>query len=142
VIILDTDCFTLAQHGSNTEGRTLGERILRESKDDIGVTIITFEEQMRGWLAFVAKARNEENRILAYGRLLEMLGDFAKVRVLAYDQEASFHYLRLMKARLRIGTMDLKIGAIALANSATLITRNMRDFEKIVGLKIEDWTRD
>jgi tRNA(fMet)-specific endonuclease VapC len=38
--------------------------------------------------------------------------------------------------------MDLKIAAIALAHTATLVTRNTRDFEKIAGLKIEDWTKD
>ena len=124
MIILDTDCFTLAQRSSSTEGRKLAERILGEKSDEIGVTIITFEEQMRRWLTYVAKSTKEESRILAYGRLVEMLSDFAKVRVLAYDQEASFHYQRLAKAKLRIGTMDLKIGAIALANSATLVTRN------------------
>jgi tRNA(fMet)-specific endonuclease VapC len=36
--------------------------------------------------------------------------------------------------------MDLKIAAIALANDATLLTRNLSDFRKIPGLRIEDWT--
>ncbi len=71
-----------------------------------------------------------------------MLGDFAKLRVVPYDEEASFHYRRLVKSRIRIGTMDFRIASICLAHSAVLITRNSRDFGKITGLKIEDWTRD
>jgi tRNA(fMet)-specific endonuclease VapC len=49
-----------------------------------------------------------------------------------------FHALWIM--RLRIGTMDLKIAATALANDATLLTRNTSDFGRIPGLRIEDWS--
>jgi tRNA(fMet)-specific endonuclease VapC len=100
------------------------------------------KNKMRGWLAFIAKAKDEEKRVFAYGRLQEMLDDFRDIRIIGYDPEASFHFKRLAKAKVRIGTMDLKIGAIALANSATLITRNTRDYERITGLIFEDWTRD
>jgi tRNA(fMet)-specific endonuclease VapC len=35
--------------------------------------------------------------------------------------------------------MDLKIAAIVLVHDAVLVTSNMRDFEKVSGLKVEDW---
>jgi tRNA(fMet)-specific endonuclease VapC len=140
VIILDTDTYTLLQAEKNPNDSILARRVL--AAEDVCVTIITFEEQMRGWLAFIAKARDEQRRIFAYGRLTEMLNDFRDIRVIGFEPEASFHFERLRKAKLRIGTMDLKIGAIALAHSATLITRNTDDFERIAGLKFEDWTRD
>jgi tRNA(fMet)-specific endonuclease VapC len=142
VIILDTDIFSLAQRGANSDARKLAERILVEKNEEICVTIITFEEQMRGWLGFIVKAKDEDKRIFAYSRLIEMLNDFAKLRVIGYEKEASFHYLRIVKSKIRIGTMDQKIGAIALARAATLVTRNFQDFGKIPGLKIEDWTKD
>jgi tRNA(fMet)-specific endonuclease VapC len=47
---------------------------------------------------------------------------------------------RLKRSRLRVGTMDLKIAAIALAHGATLLTRNLKDFGRVPGLRIEDWT--
>lgn len=40
---------------------------------------------------------------------------------------------------MRIGTMDLKIAAICLAHDATLLTRNLVDFEKVPGLRVENW---
>lgn len=36
--------------------------------------------------------------------------------------------------------MGLKIAAIALANNATLLSKNLRDFSKVPGLKVEDWS--
>ena len=42
--------------------------------------------------------------------------------------------------RIRIGTMDLKIAATALAYDATLLTRNAKDFSKVPGLLMEDWS--
>jgi tRNA(fMet)-specific endonuclease VapC len=141
VIILDTDIYSLLQADRDPVVAKLAPRVLSEM-DEPCVTIITYEEQMRGWLNYLAKASDETKRILAYARLKEILDDFADLRVIPYDQESSFHYLRLRKAKVRIGAMDLKIAAIALARSATLITRNTRDFEKIAGLKVEDWTKD
>lgn len=41
--------------------------------------------------------------------------------------------------RLGIGTMDLRIAAIAIANEATLLSRNLKDFARVPDLKVEDW---
>jgi tRNA(fMet)-specific endonuclease VapC len=50
--------------------------------------------------------------------------------------------MRGVKTKVRVGAMDLKIAAVALANSVAVITRNIGDFSKIPGLKAEDWTKD
>ena len=41
--------------------------------------------------------------------------------------------------KLNIGKMDLRIAAIALEEDATVITRNLRDFQRVPGLKCENW---
>jgi tRNA(fMet)-specific endonuclease VapC len=42
--------------------------------------------------------------------------------------------------KIRIGTMDLKIASIVKVRDATLFSRNLRDFRKVPGLKVEDWS--
>ena len=54
---------------------------------------------------------------------------------------AIIEFRRLRKAGLRIGTMDLRIAAIAMAHGALLISRNLVDFQKVPGLRVEDWTQ-
>ena len=61
-------------------------------------------------------------------------------RYISFTQPAIARYKQLKSMRLRIGTMDLRIAAIALASGAILVTRNVQDFQRILGLVIEDWT--
>jgi tRNA(fMet)-specific endonuclease VapC len=49
-------------------------------------------------------------------------------------------FQRLRSQRIRIGSFDLKIAAIAIAHDATLLSRNLAVFRKVPGLKVEDWT--
>jgi tRNA(fMet)-specific endonuclease VapC len=59
--------------------------------------------------------------------------------ILEWDAAAVNVYESLRTAGVRVGTMDTKIASIALANNATLLTRNTNDFNRIPGLNIEDW---
>jgi tRNA(fMet)-specific endonuclease VapC len=67
-----------------------------------------------------------------------MLENYRFIPLLDFDAAAAVEYQRLSRSRLRVGSMDLKIAAITLANDATLITRNLSDFRKVPGLNIED----
>ena len=60
--------------------------------------------------------------------------------VLPFDVRAAAHFDELKGQRIRVGTQDLKIAAIALANDATVLTRNTQDFSRVPGLKFEDWS--
>jgi tRNA(fMet)-specific endonuclease VapC len=138
VIVLDSDVLSLVQRKSGNEYARLVARLNALPKQPVAVTIITFEEQMRGWLAYVARARSVERQITAYSKLHELLRDFQARPVLDFDDRAAVEFQRLTRSRVRIGTMDLTIAAIVLAHGATLYSRNTVDFSKIPALSVED----
>jgi tRNA(fMet)-specific endonuclease VapC len=63
-------------------------------------------------------------------------------QILAFDHDALLNFERLKSARLKMSTLDMKIAAIALAYDATLLSRNVRDFRQVPGLKVESWLGD
>lgn len=72
-----------------------------------------------------------------------LFGDFYKYCAtpsLEFTEDAAAEFQKLQKLRLRVGTMDLKIAAIVITQDVVLLTRNNVDFEKVPGLKFEDWT--
>jgi len=137
--VLDTDLFSLTDRTTSHESQRLRFRLSGLPKDDLATTIITFEEQMRGWLSWLSQARSIEQQVERYNRLKRMLKSYEGVIVLDFDERAAAEFERLQRLRIRIGAMDLKIAAIALANNATLLSRNLKDFSKVPGLKVEDW---
>ena len=140
MLVLDTDHVSLLQWGTGDEAERLRLR-LQNAGDEMATTIITYEEQSRGWLAFVAGARTMAAQVEAYRRLRRHLDLYRNTRVLDFDAAAATESQRLRRLRIRVGTMDLRIAAIALVHSARLLTRNTVDFSKVPGLQFEDWTR-
>ncbi len=59
---------------------------------------------------------------------------------LPYPESAIQRHDTLKALKLNIGKMDLRIAAITLEYNGILITRNLRDFQRVPGLTIEDWT--
>ncbi len=118
----------------------MARRLALVQADQLAVTIVSFEEQIRGWTAYLSKLRSFDGQPSAYNKLNRLLDFFCDVKVLPFDESALQHLQRLWLNRIRVGTMDLKIASIALANDATVLTRNSKDFGKIPGLRIEDWS--
>ena len=137
--LMDTDNMTLLEQ-ANPAAMRLKNRIAAVPPDDLGTTIVSYEEQTRGWLAVSAQARTPQAQVLAYSRLKRHLQLYSRIAVIDFDESAAEVLVRLKQAKIRIGTMDLKIAAIALANGATLLTRNAQDFSKVPDLKFEDWS--
>ncbi len=63
-----------------------------------------------------------------------------RITVLKFDSAAAAQFQHLRSLRLRVGTMDLRIAAIALAHDAAVLTRNIKDFSRVPNLRAEDWT--
>ena len=88
----------------------------------------------------MAQANTPASQIEAYQKLRRFVEQFREIPLLDYDADAASQFEHLRRARVRIGTMDLKIASICLAHDATLLTRNLRDFNKVPGLRAEDWS--
>lgn len=140
MLVLDTDHMSLLEWGT-AEWAVLREHLADAAPVDVSVTIISYEEQMRGWMAYVARAKSMEQQLEAYRRLRRHLENYRQVNLLDFDEAAADEYQRLKRAKIRFGTMDLKIAATALSRDATLLSRNIEDFSKVPRLKVEDWTR-
>lgn len=138
MLILDTDHLVEYQKGTSAESRRLKERLAQQSQP-YGTTIISVEEIMRGWMAAIRRVHEARDQVSAYMKLRRLFWFFAVWHILDFDQVAAQECKRLQIAKVRVGTMDLKIASIALARRATLLTRNRSDFEKIPGLLVEDW---
>jgi tRNA(fMet)-specific endonuclease VapC len=138
--ILDTDHISLLEHVSySPEAQRLRFRLAGLQPEERITTIITFEEQVRGWMTYLAQKRSLPHQVAAYRRLKGVLDRYLKLTVLEFDEAAAAEFERLQRLRIRIGTMDLKIAAIALAHDATVLTRNSKDFSRVPGLRFEDW---
>jgi tRNA(fMet)-specific endonuclease VapC len=142
IYVLDTDILSLLAHKDSPEAPRIRRHFVELPSDcSVVTTIINYEEQIRGWMAALGKAKSPNAEIRVYERLLLHLTTFRRMTVLGYDEAAATIAEQLRK-RLSIGTMDLKIACIALAHDAVLVTRNSADFRKIPGLRIEDWTSE
>jgi tRNA(fMet)-specific endonuclease VapC len=139
MLILDTDLLTIVQRGEGVAYDCLAAR-LDQAAESVCVTIISVEEQMRGWLAYIARKRTVSKQVEGYARLHELFQDFGDRPVLEFGAEVASRYEQLRRSKVRIGAMDLKIAAIALAHDALLLSRNLRDYQKVPGLRVEDWT--
>jgi tRNA(fMet)-specific endonuclease VapC len=135
--ILDTDAVTYHQKGH----AAIVRRLATVSPDSVFTTVITVREQLRGRLAAVDQAAEGPDLLLAYDRLLATVRYFTQVNVMPFLPGVVEILQRLRDQRLRIGTQDLRIAAIVLNSRGTLITSNRRDFEKVPGLLIDDWSR-
>jgi tRNA(fMet)-specific endonuclease VapC len=140
--LLDTDYVTLLEWPDHPTAPRILQRLTAHSPDQVATTIISFEEQTRGWLTAIAKAKSVKEQIDRYRELNRMLRLYCSMNVLDYEERAAIEFQQLRKEKLRIGTMDMKIAAIALANDATLLTRNASDFLRVPGLNLEDWTKE
>lgn len=139
MVLLDTDHMSLLQR-AGAEGRRIHLRLRALPQDDVATTIVSYEEQMRGWLARLARATTPERQTFDYSELKKLLQSYCNFAVVDYDMGAADEFQRLLALKLRIGTMDMKIAAVALANNAVLLTRNSADFGRVPNLHVEDWS--
>lgn len=135
--VLDTDHLSLYRYGHHE----VSTHIEATPADELAVTIITIEEQLRAWYTQVRRARDARSLARAYQGLLEVTETSKFIRVLSFTSHAIERYLVLRSQLPRLGKMDFSIAAITLKFGGILVTRNRRDFEQIPDLEIQDWSQ-
>jgi len=135
-VLFDTDHLTLYQHTHPP----LMQRFAQHPADSVAICLINIEETMRGRLAPLGRVLSGPKHVDAYARLVAAEELFRLFPVLPFDAASESEFRRLRAARLGVGTLDLKIAAIALTNGLAVLTRNRRDFGRVPGLVVEDWS--
>jgi tRNA(fMet)-specific endonuclease VapC len=98
MLVLDTDHVSLLQWGAGDQAQRLHSR-LQAVDEEVAVTIVSYEEQTRGWLAYVARARTLGQQVEAYRRLRRHLDIYRTAKVLDFDEQAATQFQRLKHAR-------------------------------------------
>lgn len=134
--VLDTDHVSLAQRNHPAVLR----RIAVTSPSELAVSMVTVEEQLRGWLKLLRRAPRGPRLVAAYQSLRDALTYFRGLQLLDFDSKADELCETLRAQKIRIGTQDMRIAATVLSVSGILVTGNYRDFSRVPGLRLEDWT--
>ena len=140
MILLDTDHVTLLKYPTSDRGARLRQRLEAVPAGEvIAISVIVVEEQMRGWLATIARERSARRQVPAYRELAKLFEFFAEFEIVTFDDQAAEQFEQLRSAKLRIGTMDLKIAATAITHQAKLLSANRAHFSRVPGLSVESW---
>ena len=109
-------------------------KILSQNPEDLCISVVTYAELMHG----VEKSHAVEKNRIAMSLFL------SAITVLDFDGEAAEAYGQIRAELERKGTpidpMDLLIAGHARSQGLILVTNNTREFARVTGLRIEDWT--
>ena len=113
----------------------IARRVASLTPESFAISVIVAAE-----LRYGAQRRNSRRLT----RQLEAV--LSALQILPLETPADHHYgmirSQLERTGKTIGQNDLLIAAHARALGATLVTNNLREFQRIPGLKTEDWRRD
>ena len=129
IFLLDT---SICIHAIKRDARVVS-RLTERSPDDFGVSTVTLGEL---WFGAAKSSRPQRTRASVEAFLKPF-------ETLPFGREAAQQYaeirLQLESAGQPIGERDLMIAAIARSLRLTVVTRNVREFSRVRGLRVEDW---
>jgi tRNA(fMet)-specific endonuclease VapC len=134
--VFDTDMLTLAERGHPEVTRRI------QAADPLGlaITVISIEEQLTGWYTMLRKTRDPAKLARVYQRLAETAAYVGRWPILSYTEAAMVRCSQWRALKLNVGKLDLAIASIVLEHRGILVTRNTRDFRRVPGLSLEDWS--
>ena len=137
MLILDTDHVSALASERSVSAQLLTK--LANSGESVATTVVCVEEHVRGWLARIASAETSNASVAAYAKFQRAVEDLGQGVILPFDAATASQFEQLRLRKLRVGTADLRIAAIALSTGQLLLSRNLRDFERVPGLRVENW---
>lgn len=117
----------------NDDPPAVRERLISKAVDQVGISVVVLYELVYG----VRKSRHRRGNQATLDAFLRYVERYEWTEECAV--EAGKLRADLVARGTPIGPHDLLIGAHAMSLGATLVTHNVREFERVRGLKIEDW---
>ena len=142
MILMDSDHLTILIHPGSEQHACLTVRMAASADQTFAATIVNAEEQLRGWLAEINRHRTPNRQLAAYEGMRKYLEFLRPFPLIPFEVRGAVEFERLRKAKVRIGSMDLKIACIALVHNVLLISANLRDFQQVPGLRVENWLKE
>ena len=139
-VLLDTDHLSVIQWQERPAYDRLVARLDLLAPDDIATSIVSFQEQIQGWMAYLNRAKKAPQIVEAYAKLETLWRSFLRMNVLSFSEEAQARFEQLKRQAPRLETMDRRIASIALTTNSVLLSRNLRHFRAVPGLVVENWT--
>jgi tRNA(fMet)-specific endonuclease VapC len=139
VYLLDSDILSLLHQGNER----IRQQVEQCDESEIATTIVSHVEILRARIEFLLKASDAQQLLVAQYWFHSSVEFLNRLRTVPFDAAAAaqFEKLRGEKRLRKIGKADLLIASIVIANSATLVTRNMRDFKPIRNLRTVNWAQ-
>ncbi len=134
LFMLDTDTCIFLMRG---ESQTLADKVQSVPLQQQVMSAVTFAELAYGVQAS-AVAKRKQNQAVLDSLALHLA-------VLDWPQDAAKYYAEiradLKKRGAQLGAADLMIAAHARAMGAVIVTNNVKDFGRVRGLQVENWTK-
>jgi tRNA(fMet)-specific endonuclease VapC len=138
MILLDSDHLSILIDERDRRHASLVGR-LRGADEAMAIPIVVIEEHLRGWLARLHRTTEARRLVPFYERLERFSRFLSDWEIASWTTSAADRYDSLRANRIRIGTKDLRIAALALENDALLLSANLHDFASVPKLRVEDW---
>jgi tRNA(fMet)-specific endonuclease VapC len=88
----------------------------------------------------ILRAKGTDALAVAYRHLTDTIVSLRDLPILSFDVPCIGRYEALLAGKLNVGKNDLRIAAIAMEAGAILVTCNTRNFGRIPGIFLEDWS--
>ena len=135
LFVLDTDTISILAEGH----ASLELQIANQDSRLIATTIISVEEILSGWYRLLRQTKEDKQLAEIYQELADAVRLVGRWQILSFTETAMARFAQLKALKLNIGSMDLRIAAITLESGGILVTRNLRDFQRVPNLPLVNW---